>query len=205
MSSHKRGGRRKASNSTPMALELDREWTYEDYCQLPEDGKRYEVIDGRLYVTPAPSPYHQILSTRLLRAFEPFERAGKGQMLHAPLDVLMPGTTPVQPDLVLIGADQTSMITRRAIEGVPLLLVEILSPSTAGRDRTLKLNKYAGCGVEHYWILDPFARTLELYRLAEGCYRLEHSLGEQDHHEPSEFPGVVLDMPALLQNIPTLD
>lgn len=96
-------------------------------------------------------------------------------------------------------------MTRRAIEGVPLLVIEILSPSTAGRDRTLKLNKYASSGVPHYWILDPFARTLEMYRLVEERYRLDYSLGEQDRHVSLEFPGVVVDMAALFAGVPALD
>lgn len=87
-----------------MALELGREWTYEDYRQLPEDGNRYEIIDGRLYVTPAPSPYHQILSGRLFHSFYPLSQTGKGQMLFAPVDLLMPGATPMPPDLVFLSA-----------------------------------------------------------------------------------------------------
>lgn len=190
-----------------MALQLDneREWTYEDYLQLPDDGNRYEIIDGRLYVSPAPSPYHQTLSRRVQFLFYPLELAGQGQIFNAPVDLLMLGATPVQPDLVFLSAEQGPMVTRRALEGVPTLLVEILSPSTAGRDRTLKMNKYASCGVPHYWILDPFSRTLEMYRLADSRYQLERSLGEHDRHDCSDFPGVALDMPALFAGIPPFD
>ncbi|MEW6279160.1 MAG: Uma2 family endonuclease [Candidatus Eremiobacterota bacterium] len=191
-----------------MALHLerdDREWTYEDYLQLPDDGNRYEIIDGRLYVSPAPSPYHQTLSRRVQFWFYPLELAGQGQIFNAPVDLLMAGATPVQPDLVFLGPEQASMITRRALEGVPTLVVEILSASTAGRDRTIKCHKYASCGVPHYWILDPFARTLEMYRLVEGHYRLERALGEHDRYECADFPGVVVDMAALFAGIPRLD
>lgn len=189
-----------------MALELesDREWTYEDYRQLPDDGNRYEIIDGRLYVTPAPSPYHQILSRRLQFLFYPLELAGQGQIFNTPVDLLMLGATPVQPDLVFLDAEQAALITSRALEGVPKLVVEILSPSTAGRDRTLKSHKYAACGLPHYWIVDPFARTLEMFRLHEGGYRLEQAFDEQSRHECADFAGVVVDMAALFAGIPDL-
>lgn len=188
-----------------MALHLDseREWTYEEYLELPDDGKRYEIIDGRLYVTPARSPYHQILSGRLLVLFHPLQEAGQGMMIHAPVDLLMPGATPVQPDLVYLRPDQASMVTRRALEGVPELLIEILSPSTAGRDRTLKMNKYANCGVPRYWLVDPFARTLEVYALKDGKYQPQRSLNEQDEAEC--FPGVTVDMKALFAGIPPIE
>lgn len=187
-----------------MALHLDseREWTYEDYRALPEDGNRYEVIDGRLFASPAPSPYHQTLSRRIQFLFYPLEQAGQGQIFNAPIDLLMQGATPVQPDLVFLTSEQASLVTRRALEGVPELLVEILSPSTAGRDRTLKLNKYATCGVPHYWIVDPFARTVEMYRLFDHHYRLESALNEHDCIDCAHFAGVTLDMPALFAGIP---
>lgn len=190
-----------------MALRLDegRQWTYEDYRALPEDGKHYEVLDGKLYVTLAPSPYHQTLSVRLLVLFYPLQVQGRGQIFHAPVDVLMPGATPVQPDLVFLTAEQAPLVTSRAIEGAPHLVVEILSRSTAGRDRTIKLSKYASCGVEHYWMLDPFARTLELYHLADGIYRLEVTLAEGDRHECVSFPDLAIDMTALFDGIPEVD
>lgn len=186
-------------------LEEDREWTYEHYRQLPDDGMRYEVIDGRLYVTPAPSPYHQTLSRRLQFLFYPLELEGRGQIFNAPVDLLMAGASPVQPDLVFLTAEQASLVTRRAIEGVPLLVVEILSPATAGRDRALKRNKYAQCGIECYWMLDPFARTLELCRLADGAYRTEVTLAEGDRHECPDFPGLILDLTALFAGIPRFE
>ncbi|MGE0495569.1 MAG: Uma2 family endonuclease [Vulcanimicrobiota bacterium] len=185
-----------------MTLPLeDKVWTYEDYRELPDDGIRYEVIEGRLYLTPAPTPYHQTLSRRLQFVFYQLELEGKGQIYDAPVDVLMEGATPVQPDLVYLRADQASLVTRRGIEGVPELLVEILSPSTATRDRTLKLNRYARCGVRRYGVLDPASRTFELLRLDGETYRLEAALGPHDVFDLSDY-GVTIDMNALFQGLP---
>ena len=185
-----------------MSLSRERVWTYEDYRALPDDGNRYEVIDGHLHMSPSPSPYHQLLTRRLLSALEPLERQGLGQIFIAPVDVIFPGATPVVPDLVYLRAEQADSVTERAIEGVPELLVEILSPSTAAYDRTVKLNKYAAAGVPHYWMLDRVSRTLMLFRLDGTTYRLTASLGPGDRWEPADFPGVTLDLDALFQGIP---
>lgn len=184
-----------------MSLSQEKVWTYEDYCALPDDGNRYEVINGRLYMSPSPTPEHQELSSRLFEALLVLKRAG-GRLFYAPVDVIFPGASPVIPDLVFLRSDQVGLVTRRGIEGVPYLLVEILSPSTAGYDRTVKLNKYASAGVEHYWIMDPASRTLMMLVLDGATYRLAASLGPEDRCEPPAFPGVVLDMPALFEGIP---
>ncbi len=182
-----------------MSLSQEKVWTYEDYCALPDDGNRYEVINGRLYMSPSPNPYHQRLAGRL---FLLLSALPEGEVFTAPVDVLFPGATPVIPDLLYLRKDQADLVTRRGIEGVPYLVAEVLSPSTAGYDRTVKLNKYASAGVEHYWIVDPASRTLMLLELDGATYRLAASLGSEDRCEPPAFPGVVLDMPALFEGIP---
>jgi Uma2 family endonuclease len=169
-----------------MTLRLDREktWTYEDYLALPNDGQRYEIIDGVLYVTPAPLTIHQTLSKRLQHFFYALELEGKGYAFYAPIDVVMPGCSPVQPDLVFLTPEQRSLIQEKNIAGVPHLLVEILSPSSRSLDRVQKLNRYARNGVSHYLIVDPEASSLEVFVLDRGAYRLEHSLsGDEDAWE----------------------
>lgn len=168
-----------------MTLRLDREkeWTYEDYLSTPDDGQRYEIIDGVLYVTPAPRSIHQMLSKRLQFFFYQLELEGQGYVYNAPIDVLMPGCTPVQPDLVFLLREQRTMIQDHGIVGVPHLVVEILSPTSRSLDRVQKLNRYAKNGVPLYLILDPDALSLEVFALDVGVYRLEHSLGEDDSWE----------------------
>lgn len=147
--------------------------TYEDYAALPDDGRRYEIHDGELSVTPAPGTRHQRISGRLsdlLRAH--VQAMGLGEVLYAPVDVILTRTSVVQPDLIYIAPAQASRVSARGIEGAPTLAIEILSPSTTTIDRSTKLQLYARYGVPYYWIVDPEARTLEAYELAEGAYHL---------------------------------
>lgn len=167
-----------------MTLSLQKDtkkvWTYEDYLQLPDDGKRYEIIDGVLYVSPSPTTPHQELSKRLQFFLYQLEQAGQGVVYGAPLDVLMPGCTPVQPDLLFLSSEQRGMIKKQGIRGAPFLLVEILSPGTRGLDRVKKLNKYASAGVSNYVIVDPEVHSLEWFQLEGEGYRLAQSLGDED-------------------------
>ncbi|GMU56227.1 MAG: hypothetical protein AMXMBFR33_53730 [Candidatus Xenobia bacterium] len=171
----------------------DKIWTYEDYCELPEDGNRYEILDGRLYVTPAPRTFHEILTVRLVAAL-----LASGQIvLTAPVDLMLVGATPVQPDLVFLTREQAHQIEERYITGAPTLVVEILSPSTAARDRTLKLNKYAQNQIPWYWLVDPEEKSLQVLRLEGGSYRVEASLGAGERFVWSAFPQVVLELDTL--------
>jgi Uma2 family endonuclease len=132
-----------------VTLQVDRHkfWTYEDSLSLPSDGQRYEILDGVLYVSPSPSSLHQILSRRLQFFFYQFEQEGLGYIFNAPKDLLMPGCTPVQPDLIYLSRDQRGHIRDKYLQGVPHLVAEILSPSTRSLDRVKKLNRFAQNGV----------------------------------------------------------
>ncbi|MEX0669256.1 MAG: Uma2 family endonuclease [Pirellulales bacterium] len=144
---------------------------YEEYCCFPNDGRRHEVIDGDHYVNPAPSTYHQTVSRRLqYQLYTQIELAGKGVVYDAPVDVQITDHDIVQPDLVVVLAPRTQMITPTKIKGVPDLIVEILSPSTASNDLSLKKRLYERMGVAEYWIADPDNHTLCQFVLADGCY-----------------------------------
>jgi Uma2 family endonuclease len=147
--------------------------TYEDYAALPNDGRRYEVHDGELSVTPAPGTRHQRVSANLSEVLRAHVRErGLGEVLYAPLDVILAATTIVQPDLVYVDPGRARFVTDRGIEGPPTLVVEIISRSTARIDRVAKVQLYARYEVPFYWIVDPDARVIEAYELAEGGYRL---------------------------------
>ena len=176
-------------------------WNYEKYRELPDDGNRYEVLEGRLHVTPVPSTCHQLVSRRIQFLFYELERSGRGQVYNAPVDLLVPGADPAQPDLVYLTAQQESSITRRGIEGVPELVVEILSPSTARPDRVDKLNIYRKAGVRRYLIVDIDARALEIFLLKGENYLLEASLGPESRFEFEDY-GVSLDMAETFEGIP---
>ena len=146
--------------------------TYEDYVGLPDDGRRYEILDGELEVSPAPAPRHQGVSGNLLVILHTHvQERGMGRVYHAPIDVILAPDSIVQPDLVFVAAGREALVTERAIEGPPDLAVEILSPWSDRRDRVAKAALYARYGIRHYWIPDPVARTLEVYEVKGTEYR----------------------------------
>lgn len=169
--------------------------TYEDYCALPDDGLRYEVVEGMLFSEPSPRTVHQRVALRLATILDGHVRArGLGDLFIAPVDVILDRRTVVVPDLVFVAADRSAIVTDRAVEGVPDLIIEILSPGTTRRDRVAKMNAYARHGVTHYWLVDPEARTLEGFELREGRYQLAAAVGGDDVFTPSLFPGLTIEL-----------
>src|ERR671931_276468 len=155
-------------------------WTYAHWEELPDDGNRYEIIDGVLYMTTAPSSFHQWIVNRLERySTIPAEDQGVAFAFTAPIGVIMPGCDPVQPDFVVVPASRTSIFREGRIRGVPDLIVEILSPSNKAYDQEVKLEAYARAGVPEYAIIDPRTRTISQYRLmAPGRYATANTVGE---------------------------
>lgn len=172
--------------------------TYEDYCALPDDGRRYEILDGELGVTPAPAPRHQKVVLNLASALDKHVRAHDlGEVYVAPIDVILARTSVVQPDLVFVRAERLSLVTARAIEGPPDLVVEVLSPTTEARDRGVKRELYARFGVPHYWLLDSEARRLTAYALAGTTYRQVAERTGTAEFTPTLFPGLTLPLAAI--------
>jgi len=173
--------------ATPVVL------TYKDYEALPNDGRRYELHEGELSVTPAPSPQHQTVSLNLvLQLHQRVKAGGLGRVFYAPIDCILSDTTIVQPDIVYLETAPAAAASNRGIEGAPTLVIEILSPSTTQIDRGVKFQLYARHGVPYYWIVDPDARSVEAYRLAEGAYRLIRSLGGSEAVSLPPFPDLAL-------------
>ncbi|MBC8162976.1 MAG: Uma2 family endonuclease [Roseiflexaceae bacterium] len=145
---------------------LDAEWDYARWeRELADDGSRYEIIDGVLYVTTAPSFFHQWIITRLLLYIAiPLEQQGLAFSAIAPVGLLMPGCDPVQPDFVLVRHDNASIIADRRIRGVPDLIAEVLSPGNPEQDTDLKRRAYARAGVPEYWIVRPQTRDVLVCR-----------------------------------------
>ena len=146
-------------------------WTYAEYMRLPMSGTtRYEVIDGELAVTPSPTSWHQIGIANLMHVLDNFVREHRlGRLLPSPIDVLFGEGDYLQPDLVFVRADRAHLVSERGIEGPPDIVVEILSPSTADRDRGIKLERYRHFGVADYWIVDLEAKAIEVWRLADSA------------------------------------
>ncbi|MDA1347365.1 MAG: Uma2 family endonuclease [Chloroflexi bacterium] len=137
-------------------------FTCRDYLLLPE-GDRRELLEGDFYVVPGPSFRHQTISRNLGRLLWEFvRRNGLGQVVWAPFDVVLSPESVVQPDILFVSNDRCEIITKDNISGAPDLVIEILSPSTAERDRELKLTLYTRYGVQEYWIVDPEDGTVQV-------------------------------------------
>ena len=145
-------------------------FTYRHYCQLPE-GDRRELIEGDFYVVPAPSVRHQRISRNLgVSLWEFVRRHRLGDVLLAPTDVLLSQESVVQPDILFVSNERRGIVTEANVSGAPDLVVEVLSPGTAERDRDLKLRLYAAHGVREYWIVDPDEESVEVMDLGpEGA------------------------------------
>ena len=179
-----------------MPAELKRKLDYSDLVGTLDDGRRYELVHGDLLVTPSPTPVHQRISKRLELLFvDYFERRSIGEVFHAPIDLILTKRDVFVPDLLVIA--DPKHISKRGIEGPPLLIVEILSPSTRSQDRGVKARRYAELGVEHYWIVDPAAKRIECYGLADRVYqRLVDAQGKMTLEHPT-WDGLVVDLAAL--------
>jgi len=147
--------------------------TYEDIRQLPEDGKRHELIEGEHYMSPAPKTKHQRVITNLMRLISVFVHNNKlGQVFAAPTDVVFSESAMTEPDLIFVSRAKENIIGEDYIDGTPDLLVEILSPSSTNRDHKIKFHLYEKHGVREYWIVSPEAENVQVFILREGKFEL---------------------------------
>jgi Uma2 family endonuclease len=167
--------------------------SYRDYWLAPNDGQRYEIIDGELYVSPSPFPIHQRVSRNLFRILDAHvTRRGLGEVFYAPIAVVLNKRSTVEPDLVFLASDHADFVQEKAIFGAPDLLVEVLSPSSGSQDRVIKKGLYERSGVAHYWIVDPRKQVLQAFRLDGGAYVLETEVTGRRTFRPSLFPGLTV-------------
>ena len=164
-----------------------------DYAALPDE-PRCELIHGRFYLCPSPSPLHQFLVGHLCHVLYALADRTGGIALTAPSDVHFADHTVVQPDLLYISPERREILRDR-IEGAPDLVVEVLSPSTARMDRLLKLNRYAEAGVREYWLVDLALRTIE-FLVHDGEHFVGHVQDGGSWTSPS-VTGIELDIDAL--------
>jgi Uma2 family endonuclease len=172
--------------------------TYRDYEALPADGRRYELHDGELFVTAAPGLQHQRLVGNIFALLREHVRArGLGEVFVSPADCIFSDTTVIQPDVVFLESERSSLASARGIEGPPTLAVEILSPSTVQVDRGVKLQLYARYRVPYYWIVEPGLRSIEAYALSGGAFHLAARLGGADRGSLPPFSDLTIDASAL--------
>ena len=172
--------------TAPPVLKL----TYADYCLTPDD-ERYELLDGELVMVPAPSLGHQRVDIRLGALLHVFvNERNLGEVFSAPCDVVLSETDVVQPDLLFVSNERAHILFNSAnIRGAPDLVIEILSPSTANRDRTRKRALYAQYGVPEYWLVDPDARTVTVLRLGAAGFTVVARYGAGQTLTSPTLPG----------------
>lgn len=141
-------------------------WTYEAYAALPDDGLRYEILQGIRVMTPAPEPEHQRISKKIaVRFFEQVDARDRGEMFYAPIDVVLSEKDVLQPDVLVILNEHLDSIEKKRIVGAPDLVVEIISPSSVATDSIIKRTAYERAGVPEYWLVDPQQKTVEVFVL----------------------------------------
>jgi Uma2 family endonuclease len=172
------------------------EWTYAEYARLPDDGNRYEVIDGEVCVTPAPGPLHQRIAANLfveLRSYVQRHRLGE---LLWDVDLLFVTGQYLRPDMVFVPTEALDGITDRGVESAPGLVVEVLSPHSRRIDRELKPPRYRAFGVPEYWVVDASSRSVEVYRL-QTASNPEEVTGTLRWQPRSEHPPMTIAVESL--------
>lgn len=166
-------------------LPRGRALTRADLAATPDDGHRYELIDGALVVTPAPRVQHQVVLFRLARILDdvcPPEFA----VLVAPVDVVLADDTVIQPDVLVAPRDA---FTETELPGPPKLAVEVLSPSTRGMDLLLKKDRLERAGCADYWVIDSETPSILAWRLVDGAYQVvARASGDQKVELDTPFP-----------------
>lgn len=177
------------------------QWTAQDWEQLPhDDGNRYEIIYGVLYMSTAPSYFHQFILFQFVRLVgTPAFEQNLAHVMFAPVGLFMPGCDPVQPDFVVVRRENADIIENKRIRGVPDMVVEILSPSNADYDEDTKLNVYLNAGVPEYVVIDPAARQLRLYT---GDYAEPQRYDADDTVTFHSLPGIALLVGQLFEGSP---
>jgi Uma2 family endonuclease len=140
-------------------------WTYDDLAALPEDNVIREILDGELFVSPSPFTKHQRIVRRLVLAIGNYLEAHPiGEVFVAPLDVVFSADNVCEPDILFISNERSSIVTRKNVQGAPDFVIEVLSEFNRKNDEVRKLEIYDRFGVEEYWIIDPEADSVRIYR-----------------------------------------
>jgi Uma2 family endonuclease len=176
-------------------------WTYDDLFSLPDDGRRYEIIEGELYEMPSPNWAHATVIANLIALLIPIVTRLGGLWRTAPLDVFFPGADPVQPDIVVLLPSGPARPTQRGVEGPPDLVVEVLSPSNRGHDLFTKRALYARAGVREYWLVDPEARTVEVAVLDRDAFHTAQTASGEERVISPLLGGTAFPLTAIFAQV----
>ena len=165
--------------------------SYADLERAPEDGRRYELYDGEVFVVPAPLPKHQVVQSTLTELFRAYARKHGGFAVSSPIDIVFSDYDVLQPDVIYFSPDRAHLVDlNRVIRHAPDLCVEVLSPSTASTDRDKKMQMFARYGVPAYWIVDPAEQSIEIYELGSAGSELTLTATGADAVSPAGMPGL---------------
>jgi len=168
--------------------------TREDLAAMPQDGKRYEIMEGELYVTPSPTIRHQDIVGKLYRLLcRTLYDTGMGPVYVAPVDVVFDEENVVQPDVFFVRSQRLDIIQQNYVKGPPDLVIEVLSPGTKHRDLKIKSASYARFGVPIYWVVDPLAQCIDVYLFQDHAFQSVGRFGENDTIELEGLPGFRLE------------
>lgn len=158
----------------PIAMRsVDSSWNYDRWLHLPDDGNRYEVVDGVLHMTTVPGSLHQWVVQRLVtRVGLPAEENDEAIAILGPIAIVMPGCDPVQPDFLLVRPTRIGILEAGCLRGVPDVIVEVASPPYPLLDTRIKRDAYARASVPEYWIVRPASRDILI------CWQPDANLGD---------------------------
>jgi Uma2 family endonuclease len=184
-------------------IALVRPLTADDLATFPDDGNRYEVIGGMLFVSPAPTTRHQDVSIQLATWLNlSILQSGSGKVFAAPIDVHLSVNDVVEPDIIVVLNERLQRIEAKGIVGAPDIVVEILSPSTTRADRVWKAALYARTGVREYWIVDPTENTILVQSLAGDRYTTAGTFGRDAVLQTHLLPEFRLELSKVFPTTP---
>ncbi|HEX9973494.1 MAG TPA: Uma2 family endonuclease [bacterium] len=170
-------------------------YSYQDYFELPDDGNKYEIIEGELIMSPAPYTIHQEVMLNIAVELVNFVRKTKiGKIYVAPTDVVISDINVVQPDILFITSEKLQIITAKNIKGVPDLIIEIISPATGYYDLSGKKDIYEKFGVREYWTVDPMKQRVDIYLNFEHKFELHQRLEKKGIVKSNILKGFEIDL-----------
>jgi Uma2 family endonuclease len=174
--------------------------TVENYKLLPETGPRYQLIQGDLYMAPAPNRFHQEISRNLQFELHSYLKRNRvGKLFNAPFDVYLDAVNVFQPDIVIVLNERLGILTDDGAEGAPELVVEILSQKTRSLDLVNKKQEYARAGVKELWIIDPEPRTITVYQFALNGVEKIRQVDQRDTLSTDLLPGFHLAVETIFE------
>jgi Uma2 family endonuclease len=170
--------------------------TYDDYLTFPDkDGIRKEIIEGELFMSPAPAMKHQSISKKIFKILDDFiTKNNLGEVWYAPCDVIFSNINIMQPDIFYISNENHEILTALNIKGAPDLIIEIISPSTIENDRIYKKLVYEKFGVKEYWIVDPQEEMIEVWALQDDRFQLFQKVGKDQKFRSNLLEALELDL-----------